>query len=204
MLLLVRHGETEANRQGRYLGRADVELNARGRAQAATLAEVLPRPDVVISSPLRRARQTAEALATSFRVDERWIERDYGAFDQQPIGDQTAAMLERWSDDAAGAPPGVETLSALSARVREACDGLSELAASSVVIVVTHVSPIKAAVAWSMGDPGSLAEHLFVEDAGVSRIDIVGGRRVLRWFNRTGHQPGEHREEAIRGLLPSR
>ena len=202
MLLLVRHGETDANRDGRYLGRADVPLNARGRAQAASLAAVLPAPDVVVSSPLLRARQTADALATAFTVDERWTELDYGPLDQQKIGDAPADVMERWRDDPEFAPPGVETFSALSARVRQACDDLAAMAESSVVMVVTHVSPIKAAVAWTMGDSGSLAGRLFVEDAGVTRVDIVGGRPVLRWFNRFGHQPGQHGEEAIGGLSP--
>jgi broad specificity phosphatase PhoE len=202
MLLLVRHGETDANRDGRYLGWADLALNDRGRAQAARLAALLPRPDVVISSPLRRARETADAFAASFTLDERWIELDYGPFDQQPIGDAPAGMVERWRDDPDFAPPGVETLSSLSGRVREACDELVPAAGSSVVIVVTHVSPVKAAVAWALSDSRSLAGRLFVEDAGVTRIDIADGSPVLRWFNRFGHEPGEHGEEAIGGLSP--
>lgn len=190
MLLLVRHGETEANRQGRYLGRADLELTARGRAQAERLAHDLPRPDLVISSPLRRARETAAALTASFDVDERWIELDYGPFDQQPVGAGPPDLLERWRRDPTFAPPGVETFAALSARVSEACDQLAAAAESSVVIVVTHVGPIKAALCWALGLPPAGAERLFVEDAAVSRLDIVGGERVVRWFNRFGYQPG--------------
>ncbi len=90
MLVLVRHGETEANRLGLYLGHADLELTSRGRAQAEALAGMLPRPDVVVSSPLRRARQTAEHLAAAIEIDERWIELDFGPFDQQPVGEVPA------------------------------------------------------------------------------------------------------------------
>ncbi len=99
MLLLVRHGETEANRLGLYLGHADLELTSRGRAQAAALAGMLPRPDVVVSSPLRRARQTAENLAAAIEIDERWIELDFGPFDQQPVGEVPAPLYERWRHD---------------------------------------------------------------------------------------------------------
>ena len=202
MLILVRHGETEANRLGRYLGRADLELTPRGRAQAKGLAELLPPADVVVSSPLRRARQTAALLAETVEIDERWIELDYGPFDQLPIGQVSPGIGERWRGDPDFAPPGVETLSALWWRVHEACDDLVARAEESVVIVVTHVGPIKAALGWALGAPATLAERLFVEDAGVSRIDVERGRRTVRWFNRFGHEPGERSEESSSRLTP--
>ena len=202
MLLLVRHGETEANRRGHYLGHAESELTPRGMAQVAALADLVPRPDLVVSSPLGRARQTARALSARFEIDERWIELDYGPLDQQPIGQVPTDVAERWRFDADFAPPGVETLSAMSRRVHEACDDLAIRAASSVVIVVTHVGPIKAALAWALGVPATVADRMFVEDAGVSRIDIEGGRRIVRWFNRFGDQPGQGVEESGGGLLP--
>src|SRR5690242_12814952 len=141
VLLLVRHGETDANRRHCYLGRADLELTDRGRAQARALAAVLPRPDVVVSSPLRRTRETAEALVGSVEIDERWIELDYGPLDLQPVGQVPAELHERWRRDPEFAPPGVEALSALWSRVHAACDDLVARAEASVVIVVTHVGP---------------------------------------------------------------
>ena len=206
MLLLVRHGETEANRLGRYLGRADPDLTERGRSQVAVLAERLPKPDLVVSSPLRRARQTADALATSLatpvQVDERWIELDYGELDGRPVGEVPVDLLERWQGDPEFAPPGGEPLAMLWARVHAACDHLARQAEDSVVIVVTHVSPVKAALGWALGAPATLAQRLFVEDAGVSRIDLHGGARVVRWFNRFGDEPGEGVEEAGGRLAP--
>jgi broad specificity phosphatase PhoE len=202
VLLLVRHGETQANRRGQYLGRGDSELTSRGMAQIAALADVLPRPDVVVSSPLGRARRTAEALSASIEIDQRWIELDYGPLDQQPVGQVPADLADRWRRDAAFAPPGVETLSALSARVHEACDDLVARAQTSVVIVVTHVGPIKAALTWALGVPVTVADRLFVEDAGISRIDFDGDRRSVRWFNRFGQQSGQGIEESGGGLAP--
>jgi broad specificity phosphatase PhoE len=191
MLLLVRHAETDANRSGLYLGRTDPVLTARGRDQAAEVASMLPRPDMVISSPLRRARQTAEAFAVEFEIDERWMELDYGPLDGHPIGDVPPEIDERWRRDPGFAPPGVETLSALTARVHAACRDLATRAESSVVVVVSHVSPIKAALGWALDAPATVAGRLFVEDAGVSRIEFIQGRPVVRWFNRFGNQPGE-------------
>jgi broad specificity phosphatase PhoE len=205
MLLLVRHGETDANRRRLYLGRADLDLTERGRRQAAAIAGALPVPDVVLSSPLRRTRQTAEAFGSPVGIDERWIELDYGELDLQPVGQLPPGLDPRWRTDPDVAPPGGESLSALWTRVHDACEELVERAASSVVVVVTHVSPVKAAIGWALGTPPSVAaDRLFVEDAGVSRIDVAGGDPVVRWFNRFGHQPGEGGEEPVGRLGPGR
>jgi broad specificity phosphatase PhoE len=186
VLLLVRHGETDANRRGLLLGRADPPLTTRGEEQAATLVSWLPRPDVVITSPLVRARQTAAAFGIEARVDDRWTELDYGAFDGLTPGAVADDVWERWRTDDEFAPPEGESLAALGGRVAEACVELSGAARSSVVVVVSHVSPIKAALAWALGVPVLVAWRLFVEDASVSRIDIEGTGPVVRWFNRAG------------------
>ena len=186
MLLLVRHAETAANARGHLLGRADPSLSPTGRAQATALAAWLPPADLVVCSPLRRARQTAAALGRPLRVDERWIERDYGGFDDHPPDAMSEEMWRRWRADESFTPPGVEPDQALAARVRDACDDLVADAASSTVVVVTHVSPIKAAMAWALGTAHPLGWRLFVEDASVSRVDIDESGPVVRWFNRCG------------------
>ena len=82
MLIVVRHGRTDANASGLLLGRRlDPGLDALGEQQAAALAAAVPRPARVISSPLQRTRQTAAAFGCPVEVDERWIELDYGALD---------------------------------------------------------------------------------------------------------------------------
>ncbi len=190
MLLLVRHGETAANAAGLLLGRADPPLTDLGCHQAATLARVLPPPTRLISSPLARARATAAALAdvrnVEVEIDDRWIELDYGDWDQLPAAAVGAAAWDRWRCDPSFAPPGGESLRQLGARVRAACAPIRAAAAAhdGVVIVVTHVSPIKAALAWALGAPDEVAWRMFVEDASVSRIDITAHGPVVRWFNR--------------------
>jgi broad specificity phosphatase PhoE len=184
VLLLVRHGETAANVDGLLLGRADPPLTERGRSQALALATALPRPGHVISSPLLRARDTAAAFGRPVEVDERWVELDYGELDGRPAAELGAAEWARWWTDPASGPAGAESLSALGGRVREACAELVERATEDVVIVVTHVSPIKVAVAWALAVPDGIAWRMYVEDAGVSRIDVGADGPVLRWFNR--------------------
>ena len=190
MLLVVRHGQTQTNREGRLLGRADPPLSDVGEAQARQLAEHLPTPDLVVASPLRRARDTAAAFATDVVVDERWIELDYGDFDGQHPHAVPADVWNRWRADTRFAPPGGESLHTLAARVTAACEELWDRAADSTVVVVTHVSPIKAALAWALDVPVDVSWRMFVEDASVSRIDPRDGGKVVRWFNRGLGRPG--------------
>jgi len=184
VLLLVRHGQTAENVQGVFLGHADPPLTDAGREQARRLAAELPRPTLVVSSPLQRARVTAEAFGEPVRIDERWIELDYGDLDGRSPSAVSEDMWTRWRADASHAPPGGESLQHLGNRVRAACADISEAAASGTVVVVTHVSPIKAAVAWALEVPDDVAWRMYVEDASVTRIDIEPRGPVVRWFNR--------------------
>jgi broad specificity phosphatase PhoE len=184
MLLIVRHGETPPNRQGLLLGRADPSLTETGEGQARQLASWLPVPDRVVSSPLRRARDTAAAFGRPVELDERWIELDYGELDGHASEAVPDDVWARWRTDASFAPAGGESLEVLSSRVHAACAELSESAAASTVVVVTHVSPVKAAIAWALGVPIGIAWRMYVEDASVSRIDIGPDGPVVRWFNR--------------------
>lgn len=188
MLVIVRHGQTAANAGGLILGRADPPLTDLGRRQAAALARALGRPDRVVSSPLQRARQTAAAFGAPVEVDERWIELDYGELEGAPAASVTDDLWARWQADTAFAPAGGESLAALGARVRAACEDLTGAAAAGDVLVVTHVSPIKAAVGWALGLGDELAWRLYVEDAAVCRIRIGAHGPLLTAFNQL-HPP---------------
>ncbi len=170
MLILVRHGQTAANAEGRLLGRADPPLTDLGRRQAEALAAALRSPARVISSPLERARATAAGFGLPVEVDERWIELDYGALDGVAWGDVAPAVWDRWRADCRFVPEGGESLVALGLRVRSACEELAGEASVADVVVVTHVSPIKAAVAWALGTGDEVAWRLYVHDASVCRI----------------------------------
>ncbi len=184
MLLLVRHGETLPNRQGLLLGRADVALTDRGREHARRVARTLPEPDRVISSPLRRASDTAAAFGSRVEIDERWTELDYGELDQQAPGSVPEELWARWRADDSYAPAGGESLEVLAARVAAACTDLADEASRSTIVVVTHVSPVKAALAWALEVPIGVSWRMYVEDASVSRIDIGPSGPTMRWFNR--------------------
>lgn len=189
MLIVVRHGRTEANASGLLLGRADPELDELGRAQAASLAAAIPDVDLVVASPLRRARQTAAAFGRPVETDDRWIELDYGDWDGRRITEVTAEQWAAWRADPDFRPPGGETLAELGRRTRRACDDLVEAATDGTVVVVTHVSPLKAAVAWALGVGDEVTWRLFVAPASITRIDIRDTRPVLVSFDEVAHLP---------------
>jgi broad specificity phosphatase PhoE len=184
VLILVRHGQTAENARGLLLGRQDPLLSEVGQRQAAALAGVIPPGARVISSPLRRARETADAFGHPTVVDERWIELDYGALDGCRPDELTDDVWRRWRADAAFVPPGGgESLSSLGMRVRAACEELAGEAAEGDVVVVTHVSPIKAAIAWALGVGDEIAWRLFVLDGSIVRIRIDRYGPVLLSFS---------------------
>jgi broad specificity phosphatase PhoE len=182
-LFLVRHGQTAANAAGLFLGRADPPLTELGQRQARAIAAALPAPSLLISSPLRRARDTAAAFGRPVQVDERWIEMDYGDVDGQPVASMTDEVWSRWRADPTFAPGGGELVAAVGERVRSACADVMEAAAQGDVVVVSHVSPIKAAVAWALGVPDTVAWRMFVADAAVARVKTGPPAPLLMSFN---------------------
>lgn len=190
MLTIVRHGRTEANRERRLLGRLDVDLDDLGRVQAAAVADYVGPADRVISSPLRRARQTAAAWGETVEVDDRWLELDYGELDGAPLAEVGTDVWTPWRHDVDFAPPGGESLAELGHRVRGACADLAGAAADAHVVIVTHVSPIKAAVAWALGVGDDVAWRMFVAPGSVTQIAVDGRGSSLRGFNLVDHLEG--------------
>lgn len=191
MIVFVRHGETEANRRRLALGRADPPLTERGVQQAEAVAERVRafEPAVVRTSPLLRARATAEAIARATGaevvVDERLVEMDYGEWDERGFGDIPAAELARWRTDASLAPPGGESLEDVAARVAGFC---AEHVDASTIVAVSHVSPIKAAAIWALGADQLLAWRMFLDLASITRVDArPDGTPYLLSFNDTAH-----------------
>ncbi len=192
MLILVRHGQTAANAARLLLGRADPPLNDLGRRQAQALAAVegIAGARRVVTSPLLRTAQTAALLGPPVVVDDRWIEIDYGRYDGTPLVDVPAEVWTSWRADPGWAPEGGESLAAVGVRVRAACLELMEEAARDDIVVVSHVSPIKAAVAWALGTGDEAVWRMFLDVASVCRIGIGPEVPTLRSFNETGGRLG--------------
>jgi broad specificity phosphatase PhoE len=199
-LHLVRHGRTAANAGGLLLGRLDPPLDDVGVAQAAAAAarvaaKLTPGAAVrVVSSPLQRCVATAEVVAGAVgagdvEIDDRWVELDYGELDGVPMTEVSAETWAAWRADVHWRPPGGESLFALGERVRAACDEL--LAASrDDVVVVTHVSPLKAAIAWALGVGDEVTWRLYVAPASISRVALRGTTASVLVFDETAHLEG--------------
>lgn len=138
----------------------------------------------MIASPLRRACQTAEVIARGTpTIDRRWMEMDFGELEDRPVAQAVGLLWTGWAGDLEWAPVGGESLASLSRRVAEACEELLPLIGGKDVIVVTHVSPIKAAVAWALDVTPLIAGRLFVPEASITTIRAGGdGRPVLEGF----------------------
>jgi broad specificity phosphatase PhoE len=190
VIVVVRHGRTASNASGLLLGRADPPLDELGVRQAEALGRAVGRVDRVISSPLARTRATAAFLDGPLEIDDRWIELDYGEWDERPLSEVTPEQWAHWQSDSAWAPPGGESFDQLGERVRAALGDLTaSMSPDETVAVVTHVSPLKASVAWALGVPDHVAWRLFVSPASITRIPTSRGRPVLAGFNDVAHLP---------------
>ncbi|RKD24943.1 hypothetical protein BEP19_03650 [Ammoniphilus oxalaticus] len=186
----VRHGETEMNRQGRYLGHLDPPLNEHGRQQARNLRAIVQQwqPTKVYSSDLLRCVQTAEIVGSPLRVETSTALRElnFGTWDGRRYDElmQTdGPTLTAWIDDPFTlAPPGGETLLKLGKRVDDWVAGM--LAASrsdDVALVVTHGGPLRWLLShWLYGDA-----RRFWEAPGVAH----GGGVIIRWDGQRWGQP---------------
>jgi len=200
MLILVRHGQSEANAAGLLVGRMDSALTALGKHQAERIGEALVaahtgRPVRIITSPLSRARDTATIVAAACGaaqpvVEERLIELDYGELDGQRPADLVRGVWSAWRSDPSWRPPGGETLPDLHARLDPLWVALAAEAAEGDVVAVTHVSPIKAAVAWVLGAGPELAWKLSLGVASITRVALGGPAPALVSFGETGHLLG--------------
>ncbi|WP_369070411.1 histidine phosphatase family protein [Kineococcus terrestris] len=149
-IALVRHGETDWNLHGRLQGRSDVPLNDTGRAQARALAPWFTGGawDAVVSSPLARARETAEIVAAGADLrltgtDDALVERDFG----EAEGMDFMELAERWPD---GSRPGMEADDVVGARGATAFERLAGEHAGRDLVIVCHGTLIRLGVlAWT-------------------------------------------------------
>ena len=187
MLVFARHGQTSVNAGGRLQGRIDAPLTELGRRQAAAIGAALAGADLIVTSPLLRARQTAEAIGSSVVVDDRWIELDYGEWDGLEFDEVPADAWRAWRSDPTFAPPGGESLVAVGARVRHACEELLDRARHETVVVVSHVSPVKAAVAWALGVGDEVSWRMHLDVGAICRIAIRPAGPALVRYNELSH-----------------
>lgn len=182
-ILVVRHGETAWSREGRHTGRTDVPLSAEGEVQARGLADVLSEWPVglVLTSPLQRARRTAELAGLHPEVDPDLAEWDYGVFEGRTTG-EIRADDPGWSvwDSPPGLGESLGEIALRAGRVLRRCGPLLE--AGDDVILVAHAHLLRVLTATWIGLPPRAGEGLVLGPAGTG---ILGHERetraLLRW-----------------------
>ena len=201
-LVLVRHGATVLTAERRYSGRGDAPLSDQGLAQAEAAAARVAGLDgmvsVVLTSPLRRCIATAEAIAAMtgapVHVEPALVECDFGAWEGLTFvetQERFPTELSTWLGSASVAPPGGESFHEVGARVRRFIVGLREAYPSGLVVVVSHVSPIKLILQDALAASDAFLHRCYLSPAGISIIDsYADGGIAVRTVNDTAHLTG--------------
>lgn len=198
-LILVRHGETAANRELRYIGSRDDALTERGQQQAQLLAGALAALPIsaIYASPRQRAADTAAPIAAALSLpvitSDELRENGFGAWEgmsrAEVLGQsaEAAALLQRWEADATLAPPGGESIATMTERVATFVAGLCAVHPDQTLLLVSHVGPIKALLSVTLGVAPGVGQRTFLDPATISVVDWAGQQRVLRLFNSHAH-----------------
>jgi broad specificity phosphatase PhoE len=198
-LLLVRHGSTIHSPSGRFSGRNDLPLDEPGVAQAKAVAGYLDQldpVDAILSSPLRRARETADAIAApsgrTVESTEDLIELDFGQWEGLSFAEVKQgwpAELVSWLDSEQVAPPGGESFATVTQRVRRLLDQLLAKYPGQRVVLVSHLTPIKTLLRLALGAPHEAVFRFHLDTGALSIIDYYrDGACSVRMLNRSEHR----------------
>ncbi len=184
VICIVRHGETDWNAQGRLQGREDIELNDAGRGQALKIAEWLGKEtwDVVVSSPLKRAYETAQIIAqrlsiSEIRVEEQFTERDYG----EASGLWPEERRSRFPD----VIPGQEDFELLRIRAMAAIEKTAKDLAGKKILIISHGAFTNSILyTLSGGEFGSFKTRL--KNGCINQVTLDKGKWTVDFYNKTG------------------
>ena len=199
-IYFVRHGETVLTPTRKFSGTGslDPELMQEGLDQAELVAAECAKleAEILISSPLNRTRQTAEAISrtTGLEIifDESWFELSFGSWDGKSLEEVKAEDPEgyqSWLNSSSYAPGGGESYDEASVRIEEALEKIVAEYPGKKIIVVTHNGVIKTAAKIAVGGPSDAVFHMDATPCSLSSISIwpSDGLMALRSFNERGH-----------------
>ena len=205
-IILLRHGQTELSVHRRYSGHGDPELTGLGQAQAAAAARALAERfaaeqvqiAAILSSPLRRARQTAAAVAETtmaeMQVRDRLIETDFGGWEGLTFAEareRDPELHARWLSSAEVEPPGGESFASVGERVGAEKDAILAEFPGRTVVVVSHVTPIKMLLRDALGAGPSVLYRLHLDLASVNVAEFYpDGGASVRLVNDTSYLAG--------------
>lgn len=195
-ILLMRHGQTDWNRTGRWQGHADIPLNEVGQQQAEALCQRMHRwpIETIYTSDLQRCRQTAAPLAATLNLEPIptpiWRERDVGDFSGL-TGEQARAQYpEVWQKSLRGMvdPPNGEPFHEVLGRAWRAYEMVTAASSEGIVAVVTHGGLLHALLGQVMGiDPTVYGRFSMRGNTGLSIIEVNDHGPVVTRLNDTSH-----------------
>lgn len=195
LITIIRHGETDYNRNGRYQGQTDISLNATGRQQSAALGLYLADEpiDLIYSSDLSRAQETARLIAGGRTVllEPRLREIDVGraaGLTSAEIAQREPAFWAALQQDPDGTPfPGGESTMAVQQRALEAFAAIHRRYPQGRIAVVTHGMVVKMVVAHLLG-LGMRERHITVfGNCSITQVQWGGAAQKVLRMNETGH-----------------
>ena len=201
--LLVRHGETEWNRDGKAQGHADIQLSDVGRWQAKMLAEALRDVPIHVAacSDLTRARETARLILgerdVPLEITPDLREVAYGAWEgltSEQARARNPDLYEKWLlwDPTFVAPDGGESVQQVMVRVRRFVKRTEYLGDDQTLVVVSHGGTIRILTLALMELPLKTFSQFVLDLASISIIDVFPQRSVLSLWNDTSHYQGKH------------
>ena len=160
-IILVRHGECRGNREGLFRGRSDFPLNEAGLSQANEIAEEIKsfKPIRIFTSPLSRARQTAEAISKEchIEIEERagMNNIELGPWEEKPkkyISEKYPEQWKIWLNEPEKLKvPGMESLDELQQRVKKDLDEIIKQFSGKTIVIVSHRAVLKPLIACCLG-----------------------------------------------------
>jgi ribonuclease H / adenosylcobalamin/alpha-ribazole phosphatase len=194
---LLRHGQTEHTPERRFSGRNELPLSRTGRAEAEAAAVRAAELgiEVIVASPLRRTRETAEIVAATLGLpvefDDDLVELDFGDLEGLTSDEARAKhplAARRFGADVTVAAPGGESIMDVSTRVARARRRLLARHVGRSVLVVSHVTPIKLLLAAALDVDEDVVHRVFLEAASLCTVTWSSdGRASVRLVNDTAH-----------------
>lgn len=196
-LLLIPHGQTDWNAEGRVQGHTDIPMNAHGREQARRLAHSL-RPEkiaAIIASDLRRASETADFVSAQvhvpIRIDARLREIHFGDWEgltAKEIAVHDPAGWERWEKGSLTSPPRGESLQSLAHRLETALrEAIATDSPDGAILLVAHRGSLRVLICLALGFDPDLMHRFRLDQASVSELLLSAKGAVLNRLNDIHH-----------------
>ncbi len=196
-LILIRHGQTEWNREERFRGRVDIPLNETGKEQAQKIAARLANDpiDAIYSSPLQRALQTARPLADfkhlQVQTEPGLNDISFGALEGLKVEEARQAfpeIIDKWLNEPGHCKfPKGDSVKGLRTRLEDTLNALSAIHPDQTIALVSHRVVCHAAVCIVLGLPMDALWRIGQDNACINRFERRDSSYILTLMNDTDH-----------------